>query len=283
MDEAEVAYRRALELNPGLAEAHFNLSMLLLQQGNYEQGWVEHEWRWKCKDLRRAPVEAAAVEWLVCRRDRIAPYGSRSWGHSAIRALRSTGKAARWQGGVVVPEKFDSPAEPMPRHRRIHSARLAAAGLSTPEAHLTSLPLALGTTLETVPPESPYLFAAPELVEQWRGLPAAEIKVGIGWQGNPDFKQDKTRSIPLAEFAPLAKVAPVQLISLQKGHGTEQLLGVKDRFSVSELPPDVDQSAGAFADTAGVMMNLDLVITSDTAMRTSGGRTGRAGVGGSVD
>ena len=51
----------------------------------------------------------------------------------------------------------------------------------------------------------------------------AALRVGINWQGNPKYRDDRYRSMPLAEFAPLAEVEGVRLFSLQKGSGSEQL------------------------------------------------------------
>ena len=74
-------------------------------------------------------------------------------------------------------------------------------------------------------------FAEPDLIEHWRErLPKAEFRIGISWQGNPKFKQDKTRSIPLAEFVPLADVPGIRLIALQKDHGAEQIAAAKERL-----------------------------------------------------
>jgi hypothetical protein len=94
-----------------------------------------------------------------------------------------------------------------------------------------------------------------------RNLPG--LKVGIAWQGNPQHP-DEGRFMPLTTFAPLAAVQGVRLISLQKGAGREQLRTVP--FSVADLGSDLDEAAGAFMDTAAVMMNLDLVVTADTAV-----------------
>jgi hypothetical protein len=71
-----------------------------------------------------------------------------------------------------------------------------------------SLPGLFGTTLKSVPAEVPYLDAEPALVEAWRDRLGAYpgFKVGIAWQGNPQFRWDRIRSIPLAQFAPLARV-----------------------------------------------------------------------------
>ncbi len=143
------------------------------------------------------------------------------------------------------------------------------------EAYLTSLPGPLAITLENLPRSVPYLRADERLVEKWRGkLPNGKIKIGIAWQGNPIFKLDRTRSIPLAEFAPLAEVPGVELISLQKGFGAEQLAAMRDRLNVFDFGPGIDESTGVMMDTAAIMMHLDLVITSDTSIAHLAGALG---------
>jgi ADP-heptose:LPS heptosyltransferase len=61
---------------------------------------------------------------------------------------------------------------------------------------------------------------------------------------------------------------------LQRIHGTEQIDELKGRFDVATLPDDLDTTAGAFMDTAAIMRNLDLVITSDTATAHLAGALG---------
>jgi hypothetical protein len=100
--------------------------------------------------------------------------------------------------------------------------RLLAYGDPVPEfdvhVPLVSLPGLLGSTLETVPADVPYVEAEPPLVEAWRDRLGSYpgLKVGIVWQGNPKFRQDRARSTCLAQFAPLARVPGVHLFSLQK-------------------------------------------------------------------
>jgi hypothetical protein len=147
------------------------------------------------------------------------------------------------------------------------------------QAPLLSLPALLGTTLETIPANVPYLFADADMVEKWQAWlesqqPGGEqpTRVGLVWQGSPRHRLDRYRSIPLAEFAPLAGVQGLQLVSLQKGDGAEQLRGLAGRFSILELPEDRDMTAGAFMDTAAIMRCLDLVIAVDTgAVHLAGG------------
>jgi hypothetical protein len=139
-------------------------------------------------------------------------------------------------------------------------------------APLLSLPRILKTSLATLPATIPYLVPKPAIVERWRtrlvGIDG--FKIGIAWQGNPAFRGDRFRSLPVRYFAPLTQVPGVRLLSLQKGAGSEQLAAVRDLFGVTELGDRLHD----FTDTAAVMKNLDLVITSDTAAAHLAGALG---------
>ncbi|MBI3839626.1 MAG: hypothetical protein HY288_17025 [Planctomycetia bacterium] len=138
-----------------------------------------------------------------------------------------------------------------------------------------SLPWAFRTTLETVPRNVPYLAAQPKLIAQWqeRLSSCGGLRVGICWHGNPAYNWNRIRSMPLTEFAPLARVPGVQLISLQKNAGSDELASVAGRFDVLDLGADFD-TRGAFMDTAAVMKNLDLVVSCDTATAHFAGALG---------
>ncbi|MGO9462803.1 MAG: DUF6165 family protein [Isosphaeraceae bacterium] len=122
----------------------------------------------------------------------------------------------------------------------------------------------------------PYNFADPELVEHWRRELAASpgFKVGINWQGNPKCAGDRHRSIPLAHFEPISRVPGVKLFSIQKNDGREQLDALAGKFTVTDLGRRLDENTGPFLDTAAVLKNLDLLITSDTAVAHLAGALG---------
>ena len=52
-EEADKCYERALQLEPGHAETHFNRALLWLQVGDWAKGWTEYEWRWRTKAFPR--------------------------------------------------------------------------------------------------------------------------------------------------------------------------------------------------------------------------------------
>jgi hypothetical protein len=133
---------------------------------------------------------------------------------------------------------------------------------------LLSLPGVFKTDLETIPAHVPYLSADPALVDRWRTKLASirGFRIGINWQGLPGNADFCLRDMPLESLTTLADISGVQLISLQKGAARDELLASPNRHRIHQLGPEFDETGGAFLDTAAVMRNLDLVITSDTSI-----------------
>jgi hypothetical protein len=152
-------------------------------------------------------------------------------------------------------------------HLVAHGDALPAHDVEVP---LLSLPYCFRTRLETIPAKVPYLWTDPGLVEQWRQELAAVIglKIGINWQGSKG--DNDPRSIPLTAFAPLAAVPGVRLFSLQKGPASRHLTDVAGHWPVTDLSGRLDD----FMDTAAVMVNLDLIVTSDTSVPHVAGALG---------
>ena len=276
--EALACYEKALLLDPNHGETHLNRALLWLLQGNWSQGWVEFEWRWQTKDF--TPYSFRQPRWDG------SPLDGRTLFVLAEQGLGDTFqfiRYVRWlrqRGGRVI-AACQSALFPI-LAQSLGPQDLVKAGEAVPTfdvyAPLLSLPGILGDSITNVPAEVPYLQTDPTLVEQWRSELAslAGIKVGIAWQGKPTYGFDQIRSIPLRHFSSLAQVKGVQLVSLQKGPGMEQVKEQMDKFPLLDLGNSLDESSGAFQDTAAVMKCLDLVITSDTAIAHLAGALGVA-------
>jgi Flp pilus assembly protein TadD len=267
LDEALASYRQAVRLDPDHAEAHKNLAHALLLAGDFAQGWREYEWRWRCREFPRlsyarpawdgSPLEGRTI--LLCAEQGLG---------DTIQFVRYAALLKQRGGCVVVaPQK-----ELLPLLAGCPGIDELAERDGPPPhdvfAPLLSLPRLLGTTLATVPAEVPYLRARPDLVERWREelRPLDGLRVGIAWQGSPRHRQDRLRSFPLSHFEPLARLPGVRLLSLQKGHGAEQLRQLAGRFPVVDLAGRLDEARGPFVDMAGALSNLDLVVTCDTSV-----------------
>ena len=100
-------------------------------------------------------------------------------------------------------------------------------------------------------------------VARWRDRMAGEgegLRVGLVWAGNPRFPGDRLRSPRLEGLRAVLDVPGVRLFGLQKGPGREDL----ERVALPASFTDLGREVADFADTAAIMANLDLVISSCT-------------------
>ena len=139
---------------------------------------------------------------------------------------------------------------------------------------MLSLPLAFKTSIQTIPAQVPYLSIDIQRVEKWKNyLGETGFKIAISWQGSTG-KVDEGRSFPVSLFEEISKIEGVRLISLQKHAGTEQLSNLPEGMKVEHLPNDFDEAENSFLDSAAIMKNVDLVISSDTALTHLAGALG---------
>jgi Flp pilus assembly protein TadD len=276
-DAALAGYEEALRLDPGYAEAHRNRAMVWLHRGDFEQGWPEYEWRLKCRGRPR--VGFSQPHW----------HGEDLAGRTILlhaeQGLGDTLQFVRFaplvhqRGGKVLltcPQPLVALLAHSPGINQV-----IAAGSPLPHfdvhAPLMSLPLILGTTTDAaIPAEVPYLFPGGDAVERWRRVLAGQsrFRVGIAWQGNPRQRSDRMRSFPLAALAPLARVEGIDLISLQKGAGTEQRTALAGQFPVTVLDGWEQDPVGDFHETAALVRNLDLVVAPCSAVAHLAGGLG---------
>jgi len=316
LEESEASLRRALELQNNHVHAHHNLALTLadeqkmaealhefeealgrepenptwrrnraliwLRLGEWDKGWPEFEYRWKCKEFVRSSGRSRHA--ITQPRWDGSPLAGKTILLHTEQGLGDTMQFIRYaplvqaRGGKVL---LECPTALHPLLAYFPGIeRLLAEGSSPPafdvHAPLMSLPGIFGTTVSSVPAAVPYLYAHPQLAKHWqRELePIKGFRIGICWQGNRKFAGDRLRSFSLSELMPLARLPRVRLVSLQKGPAMEQLAQVRGHFEITDLGERLDQTAGAFMDTAAVMANLDLVITCDTAIGHLAGALG---------
>jgi tetratricopeptide (TPR) repeat protein len=147
---------------------------------------------------------------------------------------------------------------------------------------LMSLPRAFGTTVRTIPGQTPYLAADPAGVARWRARlgPKARPRVGLAWSGGFRDEADlgwvnARRNIALESLKPL-KGAEVDFVSLQKGEpGEGELKVLKAKGWDGPEILEVMDEVSDFADTAALVQALDLVITVDTSIAHLAGALGK--------
>ncbi|GBR08155.1 tetratricopeptide repeat protein [Acetobacter oeni] len=262
---AETLFDRVIAVAPGTMDAErarFNRGTVALAEGRFADGWRDFE-------ARRAvlgPLPRADLpDWDGREAEgRVLLCGEQGLG-DFIQFLRYVPFVAeRAPVCLVVPPSLarlvvESQSLPVWKDyfrsgRLIVTESDAADGCGA-KASLLSLPFLLG---DAAPPSfAPYLRSREAGVAN-RLHPG--LRVGLCYAGSATYRFDRRRSVPLDAFAPVLEVPGIRWVSLQPGK-------TPDGF---EPLPD-----GDMATTAGVMAELDLIISVDTAMAHLAGAVGR--------
>jgi Tfp pilus assembly protein PilF len=137
---------------------------------------------------------------------------------------------------------------------------------------LMSLPYLCQTTLDTLPATIPYLRPPSGEMPGHCCLPVmAGKKVGLVWNSSHQDPGAANRCLPFDQCLRLLAVPGIQWVSLQKGPGEEMLA----QHQVAPLLMNYGARVRDFSDTAHVVSQLDLVITTDTAVAHLAGAMGK--------
>jgi tetratricopeptide (TPR) repeat protein len=274
LDEALVCCRNAIALNPDYPAAHWNLGLVLLTQGNYQEGWKEYAWRTRVPELglsRQFPKPHWDGGELNGRR--ILLHAEQGAGDT-LQFVRYI-PMVRARGGKIILECQSGLHSLLRRGGEIEQCVITGQPLPDFDVYcsLLSLPILLATTLQTIPRNFPYVMADPVLAAHWQARLADEknAKVGLVWAGRAENINDRNRSITLASLAPLAAVPDVTFISLQTGAGAEQAKAPPAGMKLIDWTGEFRD----FSDTAALLAHCDLVITVDTAVAHLAGAMGK--------
>ena len=284
LNAAIASYNTALQLKPNYPEAHLNASMTMLLGGDYKNGWEKYEWRTK---REKEPVKSHAIPKCDQWSGELALKKTSQLLLVTEQGLGDTLQFVRY--AIALQNKGISVslcAQPK-LHSLIQASGIDPSPLTPKQANqvaegqwipLLSVPRHLDVSPDNPVITEPYIKTTEELNAKWAGILGVNEKpiIGINWKGNP--KPEKTglqgRSLALETFAPITSSTQISLLSLQKGFGSEQLetCSFKDRFVSCQ---DQVNETWDFLETAAIIANCDLVITSDTSVAHLAGGMGK--------
>ena len=266
--EALAAFDEAERHAPDHVLVHWNKALALLMLGRWNEGWKEHEWRWRLPGKQAFPHAAWDGSSLDGRT--ILVHSEQGLG-DALQFLRYL-PLVKASGGRVL---FLCPPA---LHRLVRDFpgidQLLENGPVPPfdvQAPLIGMPRLFGTTPDSIPPAIAFRGIPADGTAGARIRAAPGVKVGLVWAGNPSHPNDARRSCPLSAFNPLLDVAGCSFFSLQRGTGEEALAQtglIEKIFPLGDLLTDL-------AETAAAVAALDLIITVDTALAHLAGSMGR--------
>ena len=274
LEAAIDSYKQAININPDYAEAYYNLSLLHLLRGNLDEGFKYHEWRLKIEKRFTVPARTNLV-WDGEQ--------SLSGKHFVVYEEQGLGDIIQFcrylpvleQKGANVTFKVKSNLHALLQtmdSKTSLNTRLPEENKIDFELPLMSLPLALKTTVETIPAQIPYLYADDQRKKRWNEKLGNKTvtRIGLVWSGSTVHKNDHNRSLLLNQLTSLL-VLPVEFHSLQKEVREIDIKTLTDFPKINQHQDDLLD----FSDTAALIDEMDLVISVDTVVAHLSGAMGK--------
>jgi len=267
LKESVKAHQKAIRIQPDDAEAHINLAITFLLQGRLNVGWKEFEWRWSRKrDFKRPLWDGTPLN-----EKSILIYAEQGFGDT-IQFVRYIDLLPGANTVVI----FVCQPELKSLFKGIARIDiLVTKGEDIPNSDfqvpLLSLPYMFNTTLDTIPARIPYLYPRPKADSVFHVDGSHDLKVGIVWAGRPTHVNDSNRSIDLKWFKCLLDVKGCKFFSLQVGEAREDI----KRYGYHHVIKDLGKQFIDFHHTALAILQLDLVISVDTAVAHLAGSLGK--------
>lgn len=267
--------QHAAVLDPSNITARFNLAVCHLLSGDYKQGWPAYETRWDYEHLAGTEPKHSQPRWRgeSIQGRTILVVGEQGHGDNIqfsrfIYNLHQLGAKVKLQvtdGLVPLLGRSDIIAWT--------GTYLDDPGEFDTWVPIMSIPGILGVTVENLPQVQSYLNADANQVRAWQQLlgPKTRMRVGFSWSGRRDSWLNQHKSVPFETMLDMIRKNPqYEWINLQIDAEPEEEQALADA-GVSRYPGAVQ----SFADTAALMMNLDVVISVDTAITHLAGALGR--------
>ena len=273
-EESLSGYKQAIKLKPDFVEAYYNLALLQMLLGNYNEGLKNYEWRKKRIKAKNYPKFDHDIEWL----------GGQSLKNKTIYISKEQGIGDYIQycrylnlikdlGATIL---LDAPKilRPMIDTMNIDCIYFDDIKKIKFDYHcsVVSLPLAFNTTLETIPGKEAYFFTPKNIKKDWEKKlnRFKRLNIGLKWTGNSSYTDDVHRSTTLKELKPLFDL-PYDFHSLEIEYSKEDEDLLKN---ITNLKCHKKDLVG-FDNTAGLIENLDLVISVNTSMAHLTGALGK--------
>ena len=162
LKDAVACCQEALRHEPDYAEAHVTVAYFSFLQGNFTEGWPEHEWRWKRRDISPPAFEQPRWDGSSLQGQTILLFAEQGLGDT-LQFVRYA-PIVKQTGATVMVQC------PGPLLRLLATCtgidRLVTEDGEPPsfqvQSSLLSLPWVFSTTLATIPANIPYLSADPD-------------------------------------------------------------------------------------------------------------------------
>lgn len=258
---------------PEHALAHKNLGLSLMMKGEFSAGAKHYAWRWSTKEFTAREFNSPVWAGEPLNGETVFVHWEQGFG-DAVQFARFASQIAD-RGGKAI---LEAPRPLVPLLETVHGIhQVIPEGEVSPETdlHIPMFDLLGVVSLDTenLPGPIPYLRIAPEMTERWEDrIPnTGRPRVGLVWAGRPTHRNDRNRSIPLQGLTPLLQQSDFDFYALQVGERVNDIAEAGFENDLIDLSPHLTD----FAETAGALEQIDLLISVDTSVVHVAGATNR--------
>lgn len=265
----------ACVIKPDFVTAHFNQAIALLLAGDYIRGWEKYEWRWQYEHLANTKPQFNAPEWQgeSLQGKTILVWSEQGFGDviqfsrflydlhlrgAEILFFTMTGLVPLFQPSFAI------------KHCTANADSLGNFDYWIP---MMSLPRVLKVTKDNLRHDLSYIQSQNEYIESWADRLGTKnkMRIGICWSGRRDNWVNRYKGVPVEYFVDLIQSNPqFEWITLQaESYDTEQ--EKLQTVPIRSFPGAIQ----SWADTAGLVHHLDLVISIDTSVAHLAGAMGK--------
>ena len=258
--------QHAIAIDPDFVTAHFNLAVAYLLDGQYTEGWDKYEWRWRYEHLNGTLPKLTKPRWT-----------GQSLNGKTVLVISEQGfgdciQFARFFSDLIKKNASIKYLTMASLTRLFTSNTLVQKVTHSYEAigdfdywiPMMSLPSVLNVTFENLAHSSRYIQTSNENTQKWRSIlgPKKGIRIGICYSGRRDNWVNKYKGVPIAHFMALVQKFPDhEWINLQVEPANNEEQTLKDNNVRC-----FDGMIQDWHDTAGLLSNLDIVISIDTSV-----------------
>ena len=267
--------QHACAMAPDHVTSQFNLAVAYLMTGDYTRGWAQYEWRWKYEHLDGTLPNYPQPRWTGqdIKGKTVLVQGEQGHGDNIqfVRFLYNLHVM-----GAKLKLKVTDGLIPLLGSGSIIEKVMSYTEEDTDFDYwvpIMSIPGILGITLDNLPKPRNYLNADAGLQKQWLDIlgPKRRMRVGFSWSGRRDAWLNQHKGMPFAEIVELIRTNPqYEWINLQID-ATEEESAALAELGVTMYPGAIR----SFAETAALIMAMDVVISVDTAIAHLSGSLGR--------
>jgi len=269
LEEAIEAYNKSLAIESDYAEARINRSLALLAAKDFDQGFIESEWRWKTKERNKTFLQSTKPIWNGEKNQRVLVWGEQGIGDelmfsSIIPELYAT--------SFRVLVKCDKRLIPLFERSFPADVIYFSKEQSVPEDEydfhipMGSLPLTFRKSLDSFKKSaSGFLKCDMSKVESIKAQLMHKYDkkiVGISWKTAAPIRESINRNINFAELARALDSSNTQLLCLQYGDVSDEIEAVKRDFGIEVIQFSEVDNKNDIDGLASLILACDQIVST---------------------